>query len=224
MKEKKKGIGIRPIPWESAVKQESFSHPGNPHLWLEDQPGQKGSVRGSEESAATGLWQAGQRETSTVMATLLHSPAWDMHLLVCAGAGCWNSGFRGQTWGEDWGWLCGDSPKRLECGPGHNLGYAQDWAQVCHRSPIVNAHAKGEKGLCHSSLIFLIAHSRHNSTSTSSGSLQVLAVAHTQRQGWNLGLQLWDWWIYNTRAFISSVPSGHLSGLLVLLSLGWVQI
>lgn len=27
----------------------------------------------------------------------------------------WNSGFRGQTWGEDWHWLPGDNLKGLEC-------------------------------------------------------------------------------------------------------------
>ena len=126
--------------------------------------------------------------------------------------------------GLDWGWLYGDSLKKLECGPGHNWGYVQDGAHVHHRSPIVNAHTNRGEGPCHRKLIFLFVHSRHSSASMSSRSLQALAVGHTLRQGWNLGLQLCDWWIYNTGAFVSSVPAGHLSGLLVLLSLEWVQI
>ena len=49
---------------------------------------------------------------------------------------CWcmqglgaETGFRGQSLGEDWGWKCGDSLKGLECGPSHNRGCA---GRVCH--------------------------------------------------------------------------------------------
>ena len=47
------------------MKEERFPHPGNPPHQLGDQPGQKGRFRGSEESAAIGLQQAEQKETST---------------------------------------------------------------------------------------------------------------------------------------------------------------
>ena len=38
-------------------------------------------------------------------------------------------GFSRQTWGEDWDWLCRDSPKGLEHGLGHNQGFAQNGAR-----------------------------------------------------------------------------------------------
>ena len=52
-------------PWEGAVKEETFLHPGKHLHWRGDQLGQKGSFRGSEESATTGWWQAEQREMGT---------------------------------------------------------------------------------------------------------------------------------------------------------------
>ena len=52
----------------------------------------------------------------------LHFPAHDACLLVCVATGGWNSGFSGQTQGEDSVWLCEDSLKGLECGPGCNWG------------------------------------------------------------------------------------------------------
>ena len=47
------------------MKMKTFPHPGNTLPLLGGQLGQKASFRGSEESAATGLWQAEQKETST---------------------------------------------------------------------------------------------------------------------------------------------------------------
>ena len=47
------------------MKEERLSHLGNTLHWLEDQPGQTGSFRGSEESAAASVQQAEHRETST---------------------------------------------------------------------------------------------------------------------------------------------------------------
>ena len=38
-------------------------------------------------------------------------------------------GFSRQTWGEDWDWLCRNSPKGLEHGLGHNQGFAQNGAR-----------------------------------------------------------------------------------------------
>ena len=50
--------------WKGAVKEERVPHPGNPLHQLGDQAEQTGNFRGSEESAAAGLQQTGQRETS----------------------------------------------------------------------------------------------------------------------------------------------------------------
>ena len=50
--------------------------------------GTEGSFRGSEESAATR--QDRVRPTQMVHAIDLHTPAWDLCLLVHKGAGCWN--------------------------------------------------------------------------------------------------------------------------------------
>ena len=62
-----------------------------------------------------------------------------------------------QIQGEDWGWVHGDGPKGLECGPSHNQGCSQDGAQVCHKSPTVNLHIKGGVGPHH---ISPLAHSQ----------------------------------------------------------------
>lgn len=62
---------------------------GAPIHQLGDQPGQKGSFRGSEESGEDTLRQAEQRpKTQMIWATSLHSPACDIYLMVHAGAGC----------------------------------------------------------------------------------------------------------------------------------------
>ena len=50
-------------------------------------PDVTGIFRGSEKSAATSL-QAEQRPAWMALATLLHSPAWDVHLRVHTGTGC----------------------------------------------------------------------------------------------------------------------------------------
>ena len=52
--------------------EERFLHPGKPPYWQGDHLGQKGRSGGSEERAATGLWQAGQSEIYTD--GLCHSP------------------------------------------------------------------------------------------------------------------------------------------------------
>ena len=80
--------------------------------------------------------------------------------------------------GLDWGWLYGDSLKKLECGPGHNWEYVQDGAHVHHRSPIVNAHTNRGEGPCRRKLFFLFVHSRHSS----------ISVLFGLRQAQNLGL------------------------------------
>ena len=70
------------------MKEERFPHPGNLLHWLGDQPGQKGSFRGSEENAAAGLQPAEQRETSTDgPGHFLALPAPDARLLVHMGLG-----------------------------------------------------------------------------------------------------------------------------------------
>ena len=62
-KKKESGQDLR--PWEGAVKEEIFRHPRKPVHRQGDQPGQKGSFRGSEKSAAASLQRAKQRQTST---------------------------------------------------------------------------------------------------------------------------------------------------------------
>ena len=62
---KRRELGLDLHPGKGAVKQERFPHSGKTfHQW-EDQPGQKGSFRGSEESATASCQQAVQRETGT---------------------------------------------------------------------------------------------------------------------------------------------------------------
>ena len=66
MKERKKrGNGTRPAPLAGgAIGEERFPHSGKPpHRWRGDQLGQRGGFGDSEESAASGLWQAGQSKT-----------------------------------------------------------------------------------------------------------------------------------------------------------------
>lgn len=131
------------------MKQEWFPHPGNLLHHLKSQLGQIGSFRSSEESAPAGLWQTGQRKTSTdgpcQLATLPspnHGPA-----DVCSGE-CCNLSFNRQTQGQDLVWLCGESPKGLK----YDLGMCvQDETQVCHRSTIVNELVKGGAWLSSSS-------------------------------------------------------------------------
>ena len=45
-----------------------------------------------------------ERPVERVLSTCMHSPTWEMHLLVQDGTGSWNLGFRGPTHGEDWVW------------------------------------------------------------------------------------------------------------------------
>ena len=87
----------------------------------QDKAGQIGRCKGLEESAAVGLQQAKQRPVQMVWAIAVCSAS-GLCPLVQAGAECWNSGFRGHTWGEDSGWRNGDSLQRLERGIGHNQG------------------------------------------------------------------------------------------------------
>ena len=54
-----------PVPLGGSYERGRFPQPGNHFHWLGDQLGQIRSFTGSEESAATRLWEAEQRETST---------------------------------------------------------------------------------------------------------------------------------------------------------------
>ena len=78
--------------------------------WTERQP------QRLRQECSNQLVEQRERPAQMVCVTSLHSPAQDAHLLVCTGAERWSSGFGGQTWGKDWGWLCRDSLKGLECG------------------------------------------------------------------------------------------------------------
>ena len=97
------------------MKEERFPHPGNLPHQPGGQPGQMRSFRGWRGEC--GSWpvapQGRERPGQTVLATSLHFPARDGHMLVCAA-----TGFSGQTQGEDLVWPLGDSPKGLECGHG----------------------------------------------------------------------------------------------------------
>ena len=78
-----------PAPLEGAVKEERFPHPGKTLHWLGDEPDRKGvseAPRRVQQPAC--VRQNGERSVQRVVATLLHSPARDMHLLVCTAAGC----------------------------------------------------------------------------------------------------------------------------------------
>ena len=59
------------------------------------------------------LWQPQQWEDCTDGQR--HHPALPSlrHMSASAG-GCWNLAFGDQTWGEDWGWLCRNSPGALK--------------------------------------------------------------------------------------------------------------
>ena len=79
-----------------------------------------------DRKGASEAWRRRQQQVSSrqnrerlaqrICATLLLFPAQEACLRVRAGAGCWNLGFREQTWGENCGWLHEDSLKGLECG------------------------------------------------------------------------------------------------------------
>ena len=144
-KKKKKEAGWELLPCEGAEKEESFPNTEKSPHRRGDQPGQRESFRGSAESTTTSLQQAErERPAQMVCTTLLCSQHQMCIHLVRAGAGCWNSGFRGQTQGEDWGWLHGDSLKGLEHSMvatrgvhGRNQGLPQKW------SATVKSHVKG---------------------------------------------------------------------------------
>ena len=136
------------------MKEERFPHPGNPLHWLGDQLGQRELQRLRGECSS---WLAAGR-TEIDQQRQSWPPRCTHQLETCV---CWYGRWRrlgaetqaSQTdLGEDWDWLCGDSLKELERGLGHNWACARHGAQVCHRSPIVNAHVKGGVGPHHSSL------------------------------------------------------------------------
>ena len=70
------------------MKEETFPDPEKCLHQQGDQLGQRGSFRGSEESAAASLQQNTDRPAQRVPATLLHSPGQDWCVLVHVGAGC----------------------------------------------------------------------------------------------------------------------------------------
>ena len=136
------------------MKEERFPYTGNLLHWLGGQLGQIRSFRGSQESEADGLWQAGQRESSS------EGPC---HIIVLPSP-------RGTSAGMCSSWVLKlrlqwtdlgmglhlavqRSPRGLECGLGFKWGCAQHVAWVHHRSPTVNAHRKGGVWPNHSSHI-----------------------------------------------------------------------
>ena len=77
--------------------------------------------------------QTTERPTQIVCATTLRPPVWDVHPLVPVGAGCWNSGCRGQTRGEDWCWLSGESLRGWSVAQ-PQTGVVEEEAWARHRS------------------------------------------------------------------------------------------
>ena len=101
-----------------------------------------GSIRDHKECAA-GIAENGYHSWSWPPPCC---PAPDACLLAHAGTGCRNSGFRGQIWEENRGWLCRESEGTgVRSSP--NLRRVQDGAPVCHNSPIVDALWRERQGL-----------------------------------------------------------------------------
>ena len=67
----KKELGWNLHSWEGTVKRKGSLNSENFLCWLGDQLGEKGSFRGSEESAEVRLQQAEQRPAPMVLATTL---------------------------------------------------------------------------------------------------------------------------------------------------------
>ena len=101
------------------MKEECFPHPGQPLL--------QGEISGTERElqrlrGQCSSWLAADRTERPIQGPghLAQFSAQDESLLELPGgsgwedAGCLNAGFRGQTRGEDWGWLCGDRLNGLE--------------------------------------------------------------------------------------------------------------
>ena len=101
-------------PWQGSVQEERFPHPGELSHWSGHQPEQRGSFWATEESSANSL-QNKDKLVQMICAATLHSIDWDAYLQLQAGAADWSLSSGGQTWGEDWGWLCGDSLRGLQC-------------------------------------------------------------------------------------------------------------
>ena len=110
-KRKRRGRGTGPAPLAGSWRREEVPTLGEaPSLVGRSVGTERQLWELSEESAATGLWQAGQSETYTDGP--YHSPACLSlrGVSTCAeGARCWNMGFGEQTQGEDCCWLWGDS-------------------------------------------------------------------------------------------------------------------
>ena len=161
------------------MKEERFPGPGKSLHWWGHELEQKGSFRGSEESAAAILQQAEQRETRTKGPCHLPAlPSLRQSLLMCAGAGCSNSVFRGHTRREDWDWLKPEEGRVWPKLP-TTEGMCRNELRLIVEASLLMQALKGRGKAHHSSLIF--NHSEHGSASASSRSRQVLA--HTWRQG-----------------------------------------
>lgn len=102
-KKKKKESRWALCPWEGAMEKERFFHPGNPFHQLGDQPGQKGA---SEAQRRVQQLDCVRKSIDIPVQRVRVDPL--VHLLVHVRDGCCNSGFRGQSLEEDWGWKSGD--------------------------------------------------------------------------------------------------------------------
>ena len=99
--------------WEGAVKEEKFPYTRKPlHWWRWGVAG--GKLQSQEESAATGVQRAKQKDSLTEdqYRPALTSPrGLSAHPLGQVGAGSWGSGFGGQTTGRGLGLAARTQPE-----------------------------------------------------------------------------------------------------------------
>ena len=123
-KQARQELGWDVYHWAGAIKEERLLQPGTPPHWQGGQPGWKGSLTASEESAAACSWQPEQRENCTDGQYHQALPSLTCRSTGAGSGGCWNSGFRHQKWGEagiqcDYTWGCMTiSPWQVDTGRG----------------------------------------------------------------------------------------------------------
>ena len=102
--------------------------------------------------------------------------------------GCWNSGFIGQTWGEDSVWLHGDRLKGWECGLGWNWGYKRTQHGSVTEAQLSTREGRGMD-------LPQQSHCQHSHTRAWLWQKQVLGV-HMWKWGWNMSrLPVLPWWV-----------------------------
>ena len=195
------------------MREERFPRPLNPlHGW--EISWDRQSLRGSEESAAAGLQQAGQRETSTDGPGHLAALPSPRHVPAAQQLGTETPASANRP-RDRTGVGCAETTQRA-WSVVQAAGGGVCWTEPrCTTGAPLSMHAgRGGAWSSHSSLILRVLMGGHGSTSTSSGSTQAQAgcphakaalkseptpaVAQLQR-------------IYATRRFVSAVPAGRAS-------------